>query len=147
LSTPFRLEVPAPVVEEMTARAKAALPNECCGLLAGYIERQRDAAPVGRVVRSYALTNAAASPVEYLSEPREMFEAIRDMRRRGTDILAVYHSHPDADPVPSRNDLDRNYSTDVVNIIISLKDGAPRLEAWWLWDAGYRPADWRTVEN
>jgi proteasome lid subunit RPN8/RPN11 len=124
---PFRLTLPAQFVEEMVAHARADLPNECCGLLAGTLQ-----AGVGRVERRYPLTNAAASPVEYLSDARDMFAAMRDMRQRGIEELAVYHSHPTSDPIPSKTDRDRNYSPEVVNLIISLKNSTPSLRAWWL---------------
>ncbi len=109
----------------MFAQANAELPNECCGLLAGVV----DAGGVGRVVWRYPLTNAAASPVEYLSDAKEMFAAMRDMRKRGIDVIAVYHSHPTSEAVPSKTDLARNYSPEVVNLIISLQDGTPSMRA------------------
>src|SRR5438105_153199 len=55
--------------------------------------------PVITVVQRYALVNTAASPTEYLSDPRSMFEAVRDMRRLGLEIVAIYHSHPTSAPV------------------------------------------------
>jgi proteasome lid subunit RPN8/RPN11 len=61
-----------------------------------------------------------------------MFAAVRDMERRGIEVLAVYHSHPASAAVPSRKDRERNYSPDVVNLIISLQDGTPRMRGWWL---------------
>src|SRR5262245_15006664 len=97
LSTPFQLLLPRPIYQEMVAQARSELPNECCGLLAGNIV-SRGRRRVGQVVRCYALVNAAASPVEYLSEPRSMFQAVRDMERRGLELLAIYHSHPTSAP-------------------------------------------------
>jgi proteasome lid subunit RPN8/RPN11 len=125
----------------MFAQARAELPNECCGLLAGTI----DTGGVGRVARRYPLKNAAASPVEYLSDPLDMFAADRDMRQRGIDILAVYHSHPTSDPLPSRIDRERSYSPEVVNLIISLKDGTPNMRGWWLTADGATEAVWDLV--
>ncbi len=146
---PFRLRIPRRLYDQMVAQAFAALPNECCGLLAGRImttEPAVAAMPVVQALCCYPLVNAAGSPVEYLSDPRSMFDAVRDMRRQGTDILAVYHSHPTSDPVPSLKDLARNYSEDVVNLILSLKDGKPLMQAWWLTAEEFRPADWERVE-
>jgi proteasome lid subunit RPN8/RPN11 len=129
----------------MIAQARAELPNECCGLLAGRVIPEGPAAPgtpVGEVQACYPLVNAAASPVEYLSEPRSMFEAVRDMRQLGIEVLAVYHSHPTSEPIPSRKDRERNYSPDVVNLIISLKSGEPQLRGWWLTEQDFREAAW-----
>jgi proteasome lid subunit RPN8/RPN11 len=149
LSTPFRLLLPRQVYDEMVAHAVAELPNECCGLLAGPLGpacgSDDEAPPVGCVVRRYPLVNVASSPVEYLSDPQSMFAAVRDMRRLGTDILAVYHSHPTSDPVPSRKDLERNYSPDIVNLIISLKSGEPVMRGWWLTQDGYEQAEWEWI--
>jgi proteasome lid subunit RPN8/RPN11 len=134
----------------MLAQAVAELPNECCGLLAGRTTQTADDATVfchGQVLRRYPLVNAAASPVEYLSDAQSMFDAVRDMRRLGLEVLAVYHSHPTSDPIPSRTDLERHYSSEVVHFIISLKTGQPEIRAWWLTDANFREADWDLVEE
>ncbi|HEV3235646.1 MAG TPA: M67 family metallopeptidase, partial [Gemmataceae bacterium] len=80
----------------MIAHAKAELPNECCGLLAGTIIRDGSAIqiPTRKVAKAYPLINELASPREYLSEPRSMLAAEKDMRLQGLQVLAVYHSHP-----------------------------------------------------
>lgn len=132
----FRLNVPAALWDEMIQHARAERPYECCGLLAGTV-----ADGVGKVERLYRLENAAASPVEYESEPRSMLAAMRDMIARGLDVVAVYHSHPTSRPVPSRKDLERNYSEDVVNLIVSLTTDPPEVAAWWLTATAYRPAE------
>jgi proteasome lid subunit RPN8/RPN11 len=138
LSTAFRLQIPRQLYDEMVAQAVAEAPNECCGLLAG--------TPDGRVTHRYALVNAAASPVGYLSDPRSMFEAVRDMRRHNIDVVAVYHSHPTSEAVPSRKDREQNYSVDIVNLIISLKGEAPAVRGWWLSASAAREAEWDVIE-
>jgi proteasome lid subunit RPN8/RPN11 len=142
VSMPFRLQLQRRTLEEMIAHARAELPNECVGLLAGVIEDG-----VGKVGRRYELVNAAASPREFLSQPESMFAAYRDMHGRGLEILAVYHSHPTSDPIPSRTDLERNYSAEVLNFIISLKHDPPLLRGWWLSENSYREVDWYWVLN
>jgi proteasome lid subunit RPN8/RPN11 len=124
----------------MVAHARAELPNECCGLLAATVGSGQRAA--GSVKRCYPLVNELASPAEYLSEPTSMFRAVKDMRARGLDIVAVYHSHPTTEPVPSRKDLERRYSEDVVHFIISLRDREPSMRAWWLREDQFTEADW-----
>ena len=144
VSTPFRLLLPTQFYTAMLAQAQAELPNECCGLLAGRLD---PAAGVGRVEKRYPLVNLVASPVEFLSEPVSMFAAVKDMRRLGLDVLAVYHSHPTAAPVPSRKDHERNYSPEVVNLIISLQGKAPVVRGWWLTADDSREAAWGVVEE
>jgi proteasome lid subunit RPN8/RPN11 len=150
LSTPFQLHIPRAIYDEMISQAFSELPNECCGLLAGVIipplPTEVEAPPTAQVKCRYPLVNAAASAKEYLSDARSMFEAVRDMRQRRIDLLAVYHSHPTSAPMPSRTDLERNYSPDVVNLIISLKDGVPLARAWWLAEKDYIEAGWRLLD-
>ena len=126
----------------MVQQARAELPNECCGLLAGKI----DTTGTARVSRRFPLVNAAASPREFLSEPQSMFAAERARRSEGLETLAVYHSHPTSDPIPSRADLERNYSPEVMNLIISLKTDPPQVRVWWLEDTKYREAAWEILE-
>jgi proteasome lid subunit RPN8/RPN11 len=152
LSIPFRLLIPRDHYEAMLAQAKAELPNECCGLLAGRVgppEQGHQASaegwdlPIAGVVCRYPLVNNAASPKEYLAHDRVLFNAFRDMRERGLDLLAVYHSHPVTDPVPSKTDLERNYFAEVMHLIISLKTELPLMRGWWLGEKEYREAEWR----
>ena len=147
----FRLLIPRHLLEGLIAQSLTERPLECCGLLAGVREEAKigDKATeaVGRVMRRYPLVNAAASPVEFLSDGRSMLDADRDMRARGLDLLAVYHSHPTSQAVPSRTDLERNYSPDIVNLIISLLTDPPTVRGWWLTCEAYREAAWETVDE
>lgn len=124
----------------MVQQARAELPNECCGLLAG--------TPDGRVLCRYPLVNTAASPREYMAEGHDRFEADKDMRQNGIEVLAVYHSHPTSDPIPSRTDLERNgYGSWAVHLIVSLKETEPRVRGWWLTEKDYTEAEWDWIEN
>ena len=143
MSTPFRLQVPRSIVAEMLVHARAELPNECCGLLAGSVAEGATA----RAEQCYPLVNAAASPRHYLSDPRSMLRADKDMRRRGLSLLAVYHSHPLSAPVPSPTDLaQNNYGAEVVNFIISLMAAEPDIRGWWLAETDYSEAEWEQTD-
>jgi proteasome lid subunit RPN8/RPN11 len=143
---PFRVLLPGEIYEAMVSQAVGEAPNECCGLLAGRVDQVEESCRVCRVQRRYPLINEAASPTEYLSEPRSTFEAVRDMQLRNLDIVGVYHSHPTSAPVPSRTDLERNYSPEVVNFIISLANPAPLVRAWWLGPDGFEEAGWEIIK-
>jgi len=136
---PFtRLMIPRPLLDAVLAHARAALPNECCGLLGGVVE-----AGVGRVTQHFPVGNDLASPTEYAANARDMLAASRATRAAGTDVLAIYHSHPTSDPVPSRKDVERNFwGETAVHLIIGLAGDEPDVRAWWLTESGYRPADW-----
>lgn len=145
MSIRFQLQLPQPILDAMIDQARAELPNECCGLLAARIEAQPSA--IVRVECRYPLVNAAASPVLYESEPKSMFAAVRDMRQRGLEIVAAYHSHPTSPPIPSRTDRERNYSEDVVNFIISLAGPKADVRAWWLTATEFEEAEWEAVDD
>ncbi len=131
------LQVPRSLYAAMLAHARAEQPNECVGLLAGH--------PDGRVVERYPLVNELASPRRFLSEPRSLFEAEKRRRAAGLEFLAIYHSHPASPAVPSRTDLENNYSEEVMNLIISLLPPEPVVKAYWLTATDYRDAEFVVV--
>ncbi len=132
-----RLSVPDLLVSGMIAHARRESPLECCGLLAG---RVKDGTAV--ITDRYKIDNAASSPTEYETDARQLLEAFRSMRERGIELLAIYHSHPTAKPVPSRRDIERNtYGTSVMHLIVSLAEAEPSVRAWWLDEADYREGE------
>ena len=131
---PFRLRVPPPLVEAVVAHARAALPNECVGFLAGTL-----AGGVGTATQCLPLVNELASPTAFLTEPRSVLAAFRAMRAAGTELLAVYHSHPTSPPVPSRRDVAENtYGPGYPWVIVGLAGGEPEVRAWWLGESDFR---------
>jgi proteasome lid subunit RPN8/RPN11 len=139
LSTSFRLAIPTQILQAVFAHAQAELPNECCGLMGGKF----DATGTAVVVRHYPLVNEAASPVRYRCEGRSLFFAHKDMRYSGLELLAVYHSHPTSEPVPSKSDLAENFVGDgVMHLIISLMTSAPVMRGWWLLETDFRAGAW-----
>lgn len=129
----FLLRIPLRFRKELEANARTTAPHECCGLLAGAIQDG-----VGTVSEHYPLSNSLASETEFLSAPAEMLAAVKEMRKKRIDVLAVYHSHPTSEPVPSNRDLERNYSEAVVNLIIG--PGFSEILGWWLTGEGYKRA-------
>ena len=131
-----RLDIPDLLLEEIIVHAREETPLECCGLLAGSITDG-----VALVTARYGIVNAVRSPTEYETDARGMLFAFRAMRERGVELLAVYHSHPASEPVPSRRDIDRNtYGESVVHVIVSLAGAEPEVRAWWLGETGFHEA-------
>jgi proteasome lid subunit RPN8/RPN11 len=130
----------------MIAQAQAERPNECCGVLAGTI----GADGIARVVRRYGLVNALASPTEYLWDGKGALDAARDMRRLGLEMIAIYHSHPTSEPIPSRTDRERYDEVrpllgDVMHFIVGLMTERADVRAWWLTRDGQLNADWELL--
>ena len=142
MSISDQLLLPRQFYTDMIQHAQSELPNECCGLLAG----ARDGDTL-RVLARHALVNEVASPTEYLSDPRSMLDADKAMRAAEHEIVAVYHSHPSSEPVPSKKDLERNYYGDtVVHFIVGLAGSEPVVRGWWLTETAFTEATWQIVE-
>ena len=107
------LKIPKTIHDQMLAHATAEAPMECCGLLAG-----RN----GTVDTIYRMTNADHSPVRYMIDPKEQFAAIKEMRTKEIEMLAIYHSHPQTEAYPSATDIRLAYYPDAVYIIVSLEN-------------------------
>ncbi len=83
--------VPAAIRDDLRAHAAAEAPNECCGLLVF-----RD----GVAQRYERGRNTLASPYRYELEIDPSLWFLED---EGYE-LAVFHSHPETEPIPSRTD-------------------------------------------
>jgi [CysO sulfur-carrier protein]-S-L-cysteine hydrolase len=86
--------IPAEIRAELAAHAADEAPNECCGLIV-----LRDGV-AERYVRG---VNALASPYRY---ELEIDPAVWFLEDEGYE-LAVFHSHPETAPIPSRTDKER----------------------------------------
>jgi proteasome lid subunit RPN8/RPN11 len=137
----FRLlSVPADILTAVIAHARADVPVECCGLLAG--------SPDGRVSLHFPIRNDLASSTEYLTNARDMLAASKTVRAAGAEILAVYHSHPTSPPVPSAKDIAGNHWGDaVLHLIVGLSEDEPDVRAWHIAGGAYSAADWAVAEN
>ncbi len=131
------LEIPAQIVEAMVSHCLREAPLECCGILGGV-------AP--RVSSFHSLRNAAASPTRYDADPRDLIQAVVALRQQGAEILAIYHSHPRWEAVPSLTDLRENYYGAVPRIIVSLLHDPPDVRVWRLDPESYQELAWITVE-
>ncbi len=109
------LTIPKKFVDDMIDHAKSESPLECCGILAGKEET---------VTHIYKMKNTENDPDKYFMEPKEQFVAIKDMRAKGIDMLAIYHSHPHSPARPSGVDIKLAFYPDAIYIIVSLMDAA-----------------------
>lgn len=124
-------------LEAMIAHAREAAPAECCGLVGGV--------SATRAVSLYRLRNVTADPeVRYEAAPEDLFAAQRQMRERGEELLAIYHSHPRAaDPSPSETDIRQAFYPSATYLIIGLGGGGPIVKAFNISEREHR---WHQVE-
>jgi proteasome lid subunit RPN8/RPN11 len=138
-STPFRLLLPLHLHNALLEHARTENPYECCGLLAGSIDQ---VSGLRTAAKHYPLVNDLASPTAYLSEPRSILAAFKDIDRQGLEHVAIYHSHPTSPAVPSPTDLAQNYYGDeMIHIIVTLQTDPPTLRAWRLFETRYEAVE------
>jgi proteasome lid subunit RPN8/RPN11 len=107
------LIVPTHILERMLAWAKAHVPVEACGILAG-----RN----GKVEKLYEMTNVDNSSNHFMMDPKEQFAVARDVRSEGLEMLGVYHSHPKTPARPSEEDIRLALTPNVTYVIVSLQN-------------------------
>ena len=123
--------------DQIFAYALEAIPAECCGLIGGTND--------GIAKSIYSLRNLAADKiVSYEAAPEDLFAAQRQMRDRGEELLAIYHSHPrSASPAPSETDVRLAYYPQAVYFIIGLAGPQPVARAFRISEREQR---WEEVE-
>jgi proteasome lid subunit RPN8/RPN11 len=119
--------IPTEIRSELADHARAEAPNEACGLIV-----LRD----GRAERYVRGQNTLASPYRFQLDvdPDAWF-----LEDEGFE-LAVFHSHPETAPRPSRTDIENvGLWADRPYVIYSV--ARDELAAWTIADSGFSPLD------
>ena len=103
--------------ETIVSHARAQLPNEACGLIAGRIDGDDKT-----ILKIYLLTNVDHSPEHFSLDPKEQLAAVKDMRQNGYVPLGNWHSHPETPSRPSDEDKRLAYDSKASYMILSLMD-------------------------
>lgn len=107
--------------EAILAHARAALPDECCGLLVG---------TAARISRAWPARNAAEQPdTHYRIDPADHFAALRQARTEGADVVGAYHSHPRSAAQPSERDVAEAFP-DFIHVLVGPVAEAAEVRAW-----------------
>ena len=124
-------------LEAMIAHAREVAPAECCGLVGGTSGTQASSL--------YRLRNVTSDPeIRYEAAPEDLFTAQRQMRERGEELLAIYHSHPrSAEPSPSETDVRQAFYPSATYLIIGLAGTGPVVKAFSISEKEHR---WNQVE-
>jgi len=129
------LHIPEAMYEEMVQHAQAELPNECVGMLIGKSD--------GTVAEYLPLVNELKSPTRFLTEPYSMLRAEKRCRELKLEVLAIFHSHPTSEPVPSKYDVADHYSSTVMSLILTMIDNPTPLQGWWIENGMFQRAEVR----
>jgi proteasome lid subunit RPN8/RPN11 len=129
--------------DSLIEHARAMLPEEACGLIAGHDRPDG----VREIVRVYGLTNTDHSPEHFSIDPKEHLLAIRDMRARGLRPLGNWHSHPVTPSRPSDEDIRLAYNKEASYLIVSLADEEPVLHAFHIEDGTSKTEELQVVSG
>ena len=115
------------IAEQLLAHARAELPNEACGLLAGDLN-------AGRATAFHPARNAEASPLRYNVHPDDLVRVMVGIEDDGEDLVAIFHSHTHSPALPSATDRRTAQYPDVFYLLATLADPeaapADSLRAW-----------------
>ena len=115
--------IPAAVRDEIVAHARAGLPNEACGILAGLD---------GRVERFFPAESDEPSPYYYRIESRDQIRIMNAIDEAGLDLIGIYHSHTSSPAFPSRTDAEQAFWPDAVYVIVSLAARDADVRGFWI---------------
>ncbi len=124
--------LPRNLTIQLLSEAQRTPEREVCGLIA---------ATDGNPLRLIPVDNIASEPGKrFEMAPQQQIEAMREMRDRGEQLWAIYHSHPDAPAAPSATDLsDANYP-EVLYLVISLNtEGVMEMAGYRLQKTEFEP--------
>lgn len=119
--------LPGALRDQMVAWARAGVPNEACGIVAG----SRSAFEGGKALAFHELTNAEASPYLYRIDPAEQLHVMLALDDAGQEVWGIFHSHVRTEARPSPTDVAQAFYPDALYLLCSLADpDAPDVRAW-----------------
>lgn len=118
------LELPPAIAAAMIDHLRACLPAEGVGLISVLDDPSSWIAD-----RYYPGRNADSSPTRFTMNPVDVGFALSEMKRRGSRLGAIVHSHPRTPPEPSALDLAEATASGVFHVIVGF---TPRVtvKAW-----------------
>ena len=123
----------------MVSHARAAVPNEACGIVVG----DRPAADGGRARRWVPLANPLASPYRYAIDPDDLLRLTIETDDADEEFWAIVHSHVASPARPSPTDVREAHYPDALHLLVSLDPaaadpaiGAESVRAWRIVDGG-----------
>src|ERR1700728_2499344 len=101
--------------DKIVAHARAAHPDEACGVIAG---------PAGSddPERFIPMMNAERSPTFYRFDSMEQFQVWKEMDERDEEPVVIYHSHTATEAYPSRTDISYANEPGAHYVLVSTRD-------------------------
>jgi len=89
-------------------------PNESCAILFGSVNQQ-----VVSVNEVFLAKNIEESPVNFTISNEQLIEIYKTAEERKTEVVGIFHSHPNSEAYPSNTDKKFMHSNPVVWVIYS----------------------------
>lgn len=125
-TNPNRLQLSAQSHLQLVAWARAAAPDEACGLLVGRRRGERVEVEHVRLARNIARDARRAFEVH----PEDHLAFSREAERHGLDVVGAWHSHPRGPATPSPADLAAAANGWAQLIVALAAPDTPELRAW-----------------
>ena len=110
--------IPTVVADEMLAHARAELPNEACGLLAGRLIPDDGA----ETHTYFPARNAEASALRYSVHPDDLVRIVFAVDEAGLDLVGIFHTHTRSPAIPSATDRRAAQYPGAFHVLAALAD-------------------------
>jgi proteasome lid subunit RPN8/RPN11 len=138
------------LLQEICHHAQQTYPEECCGILLGYLGPTAEKTLIQAIPTRNAWSEATAVELQaqiapsrhapnlarrdrYWIDPGDLLQAQKLARSRNQQIIGIYHSHPDHEALPSEADRRLAWST-YAYLIVSVHQGSATEALCWQLD-------------
>ena len=111
--------------EKILNHAKKNLPEEACGLITGIRKSH-----VSTAEEVWLLENTDHSPEHFTISPEDQLKVLMEARKKGQQVIAVWHSHPSTPSRMSEEDIRLARDEERSYLILSLAEKESVLHAF-----------------
>lgn len=128
------LRLPRQLANQILAHAQQNPETEICGLISRQAEQAK---------RYYPVPNASTdSATQFHMDEQAQIATMKKMREQNEELLAIVHSHPHSEAIPSALDQQQHQYPDIFYLIVSLNTtGVLDLRAFKQIDQRFQPIE------
>jgi proteasome lid subunit RPN8/RPN11 len=133
------IEITTAQLKIIYGHAEAIYPEECCGILLGKLNRDRDKVVIEVIptINTWETSSDEISRTKhsrYIIPPQEIFQAQKRAESLEIEIIGFFHSHPNTVAVPSECDREQAWEIYSYPIISVIQGKAQSIASWTLDD-------------
>jgi proteasome lid subunit RPN8/RPN11 len=118
--------------ELLKAYGEESFPNECCGFLLG--KQTNGEKEVAATFPAFNSSEDSERYHRFLITPQAYMECEKFARGKELDIIGFYHSHPNAEALPSQYDVEHGWPWYSYIIVSVINNKSVDLASWVLED-------------